>query len=137
MKDLTKDLGWKLFSLALAFAMWLIVQAVRQDERPPGVMPGASILHTFGQLPILAVSAAADVRQFEVKPVAVSVTVSGHPEVIRAMTSKDLKVSVDLTGIESAQSLRRRVDVSAPPGVALVLIEPDSVDIVIPPKTKN
>jgi hypothetical protein len=41
---------------------------------------------------------------------------------------------VNLTGIEVAQDLSKRVDVSSPPGVTLVNVEPADVNVVVPPK---
>jgi hypothetical protein len=44
---------------------------------------------------------------------------------------------VDLTDIEAARDLRRRVDISMPAGVTLVNVEPAEVDVVIPPQLKK
>jgi YbbR domain-containing protein len=136
MRDfLTKDLGWKLFSCALAFAVWLTVQALRHDSRSAGFAPTAAwTTRTFKQIPVLAVSAAADVRAFEVKPVSVDVTVGGRPEVIGGLTEKEIRVTVDLTVIESAKDVRKRVDVATPPGITFVLAEPAAVDVEVPPR---
>jgi YbbR domain-containing protein len=133
MRDLlTKDLGWKLFSVALAIAIWLIVQTIR-NEVGTGVNPlGAMMTRTFNDLPVLVVSAAANVREFKVKPDAVQVTVSGRPEVVAALQEREIHVTVDLTDIESAQSLRKRIDVAVPMGVTLVRVIPADADIVMP-----
>jgi hypothetical protein len=39
---------------------------------------------------------------------------------------------VDLTDIQSAGDLRRQVDVSTPPGVTLVMVNPIQVDVIVP-----
>lgn len=138
MRDIfTKDFGWKLFSLVLAFAIWLTVQAVREDPRPNGLASSGWTTRTFRNLPVLAVSAASDVRTFVVKPVSVEVTVGGRPDVISTLTEKEIRVTVDLTDIESAKDLRKRVDVATPPGITFVLAEPASVEIVMPARTSS
>jgi YbbR domain-containing protein len=135
----TKDLGWKLFSLALAFAVWLTVEALRppDNQRITPAIAGALTTHRFDQLPVIAMSAAADPRAVAVSPVAVDVTVSGRSDIIQGLDPKEIRVTVDLTEIESASDLRKRVDVSAPLGVALMSVEPAFVTVVIPPKQKN
>jgi YbbR domain-containing protein len=87
-------------------------------------------------LPVLVVSAAADVRAFRVRPAEVDVTVRGEREVLDRLTEKDVRITVDLTDIAAARSLLKHVNVSTPPGVTLVSVTPPDVDIVVPPKSK-
>jgi len=44
---------------------------------------------------------------------------------------------VGLSDIVAAQDLRNRVEVSMPPGVALVRVTPSFVDAVVPPKKEK
>jgi len=44
---------------------------------------------------------------------------------------------VDVTGVVGAGDLKKHVDVSVPPGVTVVRIAPEEVDVVMPPKQKN
>ena len=127
-----KDLGWKLFSVFLAVVVWLTVYKIRSESEPPGAAGGQGTL-TFGNVPVLIVSAAADVRDFHVKPAAVAVTVSGSPDDIARLQVSQVRVFVDLTDIESAHKLQRRVDVSMPSGLTLISVEPSQVDVVVPP----
>jgi len=133
MRDLlTKDWGWKLFSVALAIVIWLIVQTIR-NEAGTGVNPlGAMMTRTFNDLPVLVVSAAATVREFEVKPKVVQVTVSGGPEAVAALQESEIHVIVDLTDIEPAENLKKRIDVSVPMGVTVVRVIPADADVVVP-----
>ena len=136
MRDLLiKDFVWKLFSLALATAIWLTVQTIRNEAVPPANPLTAWETHTFDKLPVFVVSAAADVREFKVNPSIVQVTVGGRPDVVAALTEREIHAVVDLTEIEAAQDLHKRIDVSAPPGVAVIKIVPPLVDVVVPPKT--
>jgi len=135
------DIGWKLFSVLLALAIWLTVHKILEESTPPPVvvppLPPSPVATTFTNLPVLIVSAAADVREFHVTPSAVTVTVSGQPEIMAALQMDQIHALVDLTDIEAARNLQRRVDISTPTGVTLVNVEPPEVDVVIPPQRKK
>jgi len=142
MRDwFTKDLGWKLFSLVLAVGIWLTVHKILEESAPPPVVvpsaPPSPVATTFTNLPVLIVSAAADVREFHVTPSVVTVTVSGQPEIMAALQADQVHALVDLTDIEAARNLQRRVDISTPTGVTLVNVEPPEVNVVIPPQRKK
>ncbi len=127
-----KDLGWKLFSVVLAVTIWLTVYKIRTESETSDATGSQGTL-TFGNVPVLIVSTAADVRDFRVKPAIVAVTVSGSPDDIARLQVSQVRAFVDLTDIESAHKLQRRVDVSMPSGLTLVSVEPPEVDVVIPP----
>ena len=129
-----KDAGWKFFSLVLAVFLWVTIKTVSDDPSRGGNPLTKSDEHTFTHLPVLVVSTASDVRAFKVDPAFVEVTVSGRPDVVNALTEKDIHVTVDLTDIEAARGLRKRVDVATPPGVTFVEASPAEVDVVVPPK---
>ena len=131
---ITKDFGWKLFSLALAVAIWVTVNPLSHSPaKPANPLPGVG-MRTFANLPVLVVSGAADVREVKIEPDVIAVTVSGRPEMLTAMTGQEIRVIVDLTGIEAARGLRKRVDVSLPPGVAFINAEPPQVNVTVPSK---
>ena len=142
MRDwLIKDFGWKMFSVFLALAIWLTVhkildESVSSTGGVPSLQPN-TVAMTFTNLPVLVVSAAADVRQFQVKPHDVTVTVKGQPEIVAALRAGQIHALVDLTDIEAARDLPRRVDISMPAGVALVNVEPEEVTVVIPAQPKK
>ena len=130
----TEDWGWKILSVALAVAIWLTVHTISEDTSRR-VSPLSSVrTQTFQAVPVLVVSAAGDVREFRVEPGAVQVTVSGRPDVMTALDPRKIRVLVDLTGVEAAQNLRKRVDVSTPPGITLISAVPAEVDVIKPPK---
>jgi YbbR domain-containing protein len=136
-----KDLGWKLFSVFLALAIWLTVHKILEESAPPPVivpsLPPSPVSMTFTNLPVLIVSAAADVREFHVTPNAVTVTVSGQPGIMAALRENQVHALVDLTDIEAARDLRRRVDITTPTGVTLVNVFPADVNVVIPAQRKK
>jgi YbbR domain-containing protein len=132
-----KDLGWKLFSVVLAVAIWLTVNKILGET---GGSTGPAIGDketTYDDLPVLVVSAASDVRDFRVMPPAVTVTVSGAPNVMAVLQANQIRAVVDLTDIESAKKLRRRVDISLPPGVKLVSVNPSNVEVIVPPPSEK
>jgi YbbR domain-containing protein len=133
MRDwITNDFGWKLFSLFLALAIWLTVHKIYEE---PGATSGLVVGNTvtFGNLPVLVVSAASDVRDFRVAPATVAVKVSGPPEVMADLQANQIHAVVDLTDVPSTRDLRQRVDVSAPPRVTLVSVDPPKVGVIVPP----
>ena len=133
MRDwVTNDLGLKLFSLFLAVAIWLTVHKIYGEPGAASGLVGGNTV-TFGNLPVLVVSAASDVRDFRVAPATVAVKVSGAPEVMADLQANQIHAVVDLTDVQSARDLRRRVDVSTPPGVTLVSVDPPKVGVIVPP----
>jgi YbbR domain-containing protein len=128
-----KDFGWKIFSVVLAVAIWLTINKILGEGLGYSTTSIGGTMQTYDNLPVLIVSRAADVRDFHVKPAAVAVTVRGSHDDIAKLQTGQIRVFVDLTGIESAQQLQRRVDVSMPSGLTLVGVEPSEVDIVVPP----
>ena len=138
---LIKDFGWKMFSVFLALAIWLTVHKILDESASSSavvpVLQPNTVVTTFTNLPVLVVSAAADVRQFQVKPHSVTVTVRGQPEIVATLRAGQIHALVDLTDIGAARDLPRRVDISMPPGVAIVNIEPAEVSVVIPTQPKT
>jgi YbbR domain-containing protein len=135
MRDFfTKDIGWKLFSLGLAIILYF---TVRQSTGDTGRPLEARAVHTYRGVPVLVMSSAADVREFKVNPAVVQVTVRGRPETLTQLQEEDIRVTVDLTGIESARDLNKRVHVSTPPGITLVEVIPAEVNVVIPPRKEQ
>lgn len=134
LRDLVfKDVWLKLFSLGLAVLIWVTVSfAIRKEnEQQTGVfsyLPKKAIT-----LPVLVVSAAADVREFHVHPDTVTVTVRGEQDDLDKLQDRDVRVTVDLTDITATSGARMPVAVSTPPGVVLISVSPRTVDVVVPP----
>ncbi len=77
MRDLlTKDLGWKLFSLLLAAFIWLTVHKIIEPKNTDAATASNPV--TYGNLQVYVVATAADVHLYRVVPNTVSVTVSGR-----------------------------------------------------------
>ncbi len=138
LKDLVfKDLWLKLFSLALAALIWFTVNiAIQNQLTPSAAIPLTRTEHrTFANLPVLVVSSAQDSRSASVNPKEVEVTVEGDAKILRSLYNRDIRVFVDLTGIEAAHDLRKRVEVSTPAGVTHVTADPPEVQVIFPGKT--
>jgi len=132
-----EDLWLKLFSFALAILIWFTVNFATKNEiiprTPLSLAPREQ--RVFANLPVLIVCSAEDMRSFRVTPKEVQVTLEGEPKVLQKVQEKEIRVLVDLTGIEAAQGLRKRVEVSAPAGITHMRVEPEEVQIVFPPKS--
>lgn len=131
-----KDLGWKFFSLFLAVAMWLTVYKIRSESESAGPAAGIQEPATFKNVPILIVSSAADVRDYHVNPATVNVTITGSPDDIAKLHADQVRAFVDLTGIDVG-NLHRHVDISMPPGLSLISVDPEQVDVGVPPPRKK
>jgi len=132
LRDLfIKDWGWKLFSLILAVGIWLTVHKIEEPKNSEATAAGNPV--TYHNLTVSIVSRTADVHLYRAIPNTVSVTVSGPPGVIAVLQANEIRATVDLTENDSVHDLKRRVDVSVPPGVKLVNIDPPRVGVIIPP----
>jgi hypothetical protein len=120
------DFLLKLFSLALAVVVWLIVTFASQ--KGAGTTP-----RVFYDLPVTVLSSAEDVRNFKVTPSEVIITVQGDAKAVQNLQSKDVRVTVDLTGVGTARDLRKRIEVSLPAGIACMRVAPEEVQVIFPP----
>jgi hypothetical protein len=120
------DFWWKLFSLVLAILIWFAVTFASEKEAPTDK-------RVFVNLPVTVVSSVEDVRHFKVSPPEVEVTVQGGAEMLQNLQPKDIRPTVDLTGVTTATDLREPVEVSVPAGVTFLGVVPDEVRVVFPP----
>ncbi len=130
-----KDVWLKLFSLVLAVLVWFVVNGMDVQKEALSGRPRplrALDRRTFRNLPIIVMSSAEDARVVHVNPKEVEVTVAGEAKVLNRLLDRDIRVIVDLTGIEAAHDLRKRVEVSTPAGVTRVNVDPDEVQVVFP-----
>ena len=128
------DFWLKLFSLVLAVLIWFTVSlAIQKETSPVASLARNTAQRTFLRLPVVVLSSAEDVRQIEIHPKEVEVTVEGEPRTLQNVQGKDIRAIVDLTGIKAAE-LRKRIEVSTPAGVTHVRVAPQEVEIIFPPK---
>ena len=131
------DFLLKLLSLVLALLFWLTVSFAIQERQgsPSPTIGSIPEIRSFFNLPVVVMSSASDVRNFKVSPNQVEVTVRGDSRLLQNLRSKDIRVMVDLTGIEAAENLRKRIEVSTPAGVTLVSVLPVEVEVLIPARS--
>ena len=122
-----KDIRLKLFSFILAVLMWLTIHYASMQALPlsPKISP-----RTFTAVPVILLSAGDDVRQMKVSPQTVSVTVQGAPELIGRLDPNDVRALVDPTGVNVGGGLRKKVEVTVPPGISLVGTRPGQVEVI-------
>jgi hypothetical protein len=126
-----KDLRWKLFSLFLAVAIW---GTVHKAVNGSGVSVGSdSSKVIYNDRPVLVVAASADVHLYRTVPETVKVTVAGAPEAIGDLRTSQVRAAVDLTDFKAQKDSKCAVDVSVPPGITVIAIDPPKVGIVSPP----
>jgi YbbR domain-containing protein len=131
MRDwLTKDFYWKAFSLLMAIGIWLTVRRISGE--PDKQSLGAPSVRNTYDLHLLAVSADNDVHNVQLSPQTVNATVIGPPEIINHLQPSQIHAVVNLTGFNSARNLLRDVEISPPPGVTVVNIDPPQVSVTLP-----
>jgi len=134
MRDwITKDFGWKLISLCLAVAIWLTVHKIYEEPKN-SLAAGRGTTLTYGNMQVLPVSSAADVHSFQLRPNTVKVTVVGPPDVMAQLPAGEIRAVADLTNVGAGRDLYSEVQVSTPPGVTLISVEPARVEVIPPPK---
>jgi YbbR domain-containing protein len=130
------DFWLKLFSLGLAILIWYIVslEAYRKEASPVAALVNTAPEQTFFNVPVLVMSSAADVHDFKVSPNQVTVKVSGESRRLLEIHASDIRALVDLTGVEAARGLRKRIEITTPAGITLVHVAPEEVEVIVPGK---
>jgi YbbR domain-containing protein len=130
------DLLLKLFSLALAILIWLTISfAIRKES--PSIAPFVArpVQQASFVLPVMVLSSATDPRNLRIEPKQVEVTLEGDARIIRVLDQKELRAVVDLSGIEAARDLVKRIEISKPAGLTEVRVLPQEVKVIILPKS--
>ncbi|HEY3760284.1 MAG TPA: CdaR family protein [Verrucomicrobiae bacterium] len=121
------DIYWKGFSVFMALGIWLTVHKFSGEGAPtPGLL---SVQDTYTNLTVAVVSGSGDVHTVRVEPDVVKVAVSGSPDVMAALDSERIHAFVNLTGADTAQEMKWRVEVATPPRVTVLSINPPAVTV--------
>jgi YbbR domain-containing protein len=127
---LTKDFYWKAFSLLMAIGIWLTVR--HESEAQSAVPSNPTENNTYHDVPVMAISASADVHQARLTPQTVTATISGSPDVISRLQRNQIDAYVNLTGLNSAENLPRDIEISLPKGATVIDIDPPQVVVTFP-----
>jgi hypothetical protein len=127
MNRITSHLGWKLLSLLLAVAIY---SSIRFGSLPARVTTDATprMTRTLTR-PITMMTDATSPGGFEISPSEVEITVRGSEGVIQNLPLSDIKVFVDLVGIEDVVQLKKRLERHVPAGIDLIRLEPEEVTV--------
>ncbi len=114
----------------MAVGIWLTVHRISEEpDRQATVVPG--IKNSY-DLPLVAVSANADVHNAQLVPKTVNVTVSGPSEIMDKLQSGEIHALVDLSELSSAENLPREIQISLPRSISIVDVEPRQVAVTLP-----
>jgi|HubBroStandDraft_5_1064220.scaffolds.fasta_scaffold314567_2 YbbR domain-containing protein len=127
---LTKDFYWKAFSLLMAIGIWLTVR--HESEAQATVLPNPTQNNTYHDVPVMVISANADVRQARINPQTVTATISGSPDVVSHLQRSQIYAYVNLSGLNSAENLPRDIEISLPKGATVIDIDPPQVSVTFP-----
>jgi YbbR domain-containing protein len=130
------DFWLKLLSLVLAVLTWLIVYKVflNKEVSPVTVFANKAVEQSYFNIPVTLILSASDVRPVNIEPGEVRVTVQAEPKALKNLKPSEIRAQVDLTGIESARALSKRIEVILPSGITLTRVVPDQVEVVVPPR---
>lgn len=124
------NFAWKLLSFSLAVMIWFAVRtSIHLSIPPSSPLIGQAETRVYMRLPVTVLTAPNDPRDFRIDPPTVGVTVSGTPETLHTLRAADLIPYVRLAQPGQNPDLRRRVFVSAPPGIAVTRIAPADVRV--------
>jgi hypothetical protein len=127
-----EDLGWKMFSLLLAVAIWLTAHRILLESTSPASAGGGGTL-IYRNLPVTIISAGTDVREYRLLQPTVSVTVTGSTDAIGKLQANQIHATVDLTDTSTVNHDKQRVDVAVPAGITVVSVKPDIIGVIAPP----
>jgi YbbR domain-containing protein len=128
---LIKDLGWKLFSVFLAIAIWFIANRILHES---GATTDANTTTTlsYNALPVSLVSSSGNLSGLEIAPTTVKVTVSGPQDIMHQLQIGSLHATVNLYDTNIAHDKRLPVEISAPLHITILSVEPAQVWVISP-----
>lgn len=130
-----KDFGLKFVSLALAALLYFTVFFAIRNEAPAlSSLTLDTDTLVLPRVPVSVLSSASDVLDFKVDPEVVAVTIQGDSKKLAGLRSTEIRAWLDLTGVQAAAGLRKHVEISTPPRVTYVRVQPPEVLVIFPRK---
>jgi YbbR domain-containing protein len=130
-----RDWPLKLFSFALAVLTWLVISVSFADHAKvvEGGVPPSFGEKSLSDLPITLLSANGDVHEYRVKPAEVdTVKLQGDKLKLDQTGRQHIRVLADLSEMSPTNGLKVRLEVIAPPGLAVLKVVPEEVEILPP-----
>ncbi len=125
-KILLNNLGLKIFSLALAVLLWLVVRMyLERQARPAATSLSAPAKY---HCPVQVLHSSTNAQVYQVLPNEVTVTVSGDPVVLRRLKPDDIQVFIRLLDLAEPHGVFLP-EVVLPPNVRFVEVEPPQVTV--------
>ena len=122
----------KFSSVALAMLVWLAIHHsihTDNDILRSQLKLNRLLAQEYIRVPISLKTAPGDKRLFRLSPNEVVVIAVGEDADLRRAASKDIRVSVDLTDFDSKETVTRKLQADAPPGIGVLAIDPSSVQV--------
>lgn len=131
-----KDFWLKLFSLALATLIWFTIDfSTKKEVSPWAELIGRTADETVITVPVIVPP---NYHNVSVTPDQVQVTLRGDPKLLERLklTPEDIRAQVDLSGVQSANGMKRPVEIILPQGVSYTHIDYDEVEVGVSRKAQ-
>jgi len=125
----------KLFSLVLATMIWFAIFSAQNSPRADRPLFGNASVK-LQHVPVTVMKSAGDLRNFQLEPGTVDVTVQGPRAKAQVLTPGSLEVFINLSDVTDTVGLTKKILVHAPPDFTVVKVSPAEVRIrpVSPPQ---
>ncbi|MBM3821410.1 MAG: hypothetical protein FJ404_00720 [Verrucomicrobia bacterium] len=127
---ITRNFGWKAFSVLLASMIWYNIHTDIDGEVIPRRGPlGHSAAERFSKVPIEILHPQGAALPVKLSPAQVDVVVEGPVEVLEQLQTREIRVFVQPGKDHAASSSKVPVQVFVPPGVTVIQITPQVVTL--------
>lgn len=127
MRLLTHNLGWKLFSLFIAFIVWNTYHIRGSLDIGESLFDDSASKEFFGYQPRI-LSRQGIASHYELQPREISISIRGPEGLLEPLSYRDISAFVDIDAFNpSAATNLLRVNVTVPTGVRLVRYSPSNV----------
>jgi YbbR domain-containing protein len=113
----------------LATIIWFAVHSgITRDFS----LTNPNVAHPFRagiDLPVSIITQPGDARVFKISPKQATATIIGPEPIVRRMTSREIKVYVDLTDVKTKGQTNGELHVDVPKDVTIIGLDPAAVQI--------
>jgi YbbR domain-containing protein len=121
---------WKLLSVLLAALTWLTIETTFEKDRGLRQSPVVTTsTRSFPAIPITVLSSALNTNRYRVTPLYVSVEVSGTPDVLEKLQTKQIQAVIDVSEAPEEKEFRKDIQVQVPKDLRIVGTKPIYVTV--------